>query len=265
MKKLFFLFIIILPSIFTSAQSIEEMPDWNNHFTKIGIEGSFLLYDMNNRIYYSNNPGRCKERFIPASTFKIPNSLIALETGVIKDENEIIKWDGVKRSYDSWNKDHNLRSAIAVSAVWFYQELARRIGTERMQEYLNQFNYGNMNIGGGIDKFWLDGDLRISPIEQIDFLLRFYKNDLPISQKNIDIVKNIIIIEETDSTVLRAKTGWGIRFEKQVGWYVGYFEFNENVYFFANNIDIKKDEDAKARYLITKEIISEFVLKKMKK
>lgn len=261
MKKMFLLFVMLFHSLSMFAQSIHEMPGWNKYFTELGIEGSFLLYDLEKVIYYSNAPGRCRERFIPASTFKIPNSLIALETGVLVDENEIIKWDGVKRSYDFWNKDHNLRSAIAVSAVWFYQELAKRIGPEKMQEYINKFNYGNMNIGGGIDKFWLDGELRISPLEQIDFLIRFYKNDLLISQKNIDIVKDIIIIEKTDSTILRAKTGWG----KQIGWYVGYFEFNENIYFFANNIDITTDENAKARYLITKAIISEFIMGEKKK
>jgi len=259
-KSLSVFFVIVIPFLLTNAQSITGVPEWNEYYSSYGISGSFLLYDMNNEIFYSNNEGRSLERFIPASTFKIPNSLIALETGVLKDENEIIKWDGVKRSYDFWNKDHNLRSAIAVSAVWFYQELARRIGAERMKEYLDKFDYGNMDIDGGIDRFWLDGELRISPLEQIQFLLKFYKNELPISQKNSDIVKDIIIIEKTDSTILRAKTGWGARFDKQVGWYVGYFEYEDNIYFFANNIDIEKDEDANARYLITKQILSEFVL-----
>jgi beta-lactamase class D len=99
------------------------------------------------------------------------NSVIALETGVVGDpDKDVFKWDGVTRSIPGWNKDHTLRTAIAVSAVPVYQEIARRIGAERMQKYVDAFEYGNRNIGGGIDRFWLTGDLRISPLEQIAFV-----------------------------------------------------------------------------------------------
>ena len=201
------------------------------------------------------NEERTKKGFLPASTFKIINSLIALETGVIKDEHEIIKWDGKKRFVQDWNRDHNLRSAIKYSVVWFYQELARRIGEERMKRNINAVGYGNQDIGGGIDLFWLNGNIRITMEEQVEFLKRLHQNDLPFSTRTMDIVKDIMIQEQTKDYTLRAKTGWAARVEPNIGWFVGYLERKDNVYFFANNIDIKNDEDAKFRKKITLQIL----------
>jgi beta-lactamase class D len=133
--------------------------------------------------YTSNDFRRAKERFLPASTFKIFNSLAALESGVIKDQDEIIKWDSIPRGWEKWDMDHNLRSAIKYSAVWFYQELARRIGEEKMRSYINKTGYGNKNIEGGIDLFWLQGELKISAMEQIEFLKKFMPMNY-LSQKD---------------------------------------------------------------------------------
>ncbi len=135
---------------------------------------------------------------MPASTFKIPNSIIALETGVVEDpDKDIFKWDGVKRSIEAWNKDHTLRSAIAVSAVPVYQEIARRIGPERMQKYVDLMDYGNRDIGGGIDQFWLTGNLRIDPMQQIDFLDRLHRGVLPVSRRSQELVRDIIAGDES--------------------------------------------------------------------
>src|SRR5207302_1318723 len=120
------------------------------------------------------------QAMLPASTFKIPNSVIALETGVVGDpDKDVFKWDGVVRSIEGWNRDHTLRSAIAASAVPVYQEIARRIGAERMQKYVDLFEYGNRDIGGGVDQFWLTGNLRIDPIQQIDFVDRLRREAQP--------------------------------------------------------------------------------------
>jgi len=122
---------------------------------------------------------------LPASTFKIPNSVIALETGVVGDpDKDIFRWDGVVRSIEAWNRDHTLRSAIAASAVPVYQEIARRIGADRMQKFVDLFGYGNRDIGGGIDQFWLTGNLRISPVQQIDFVDRLRRGTLPVSKRS---------------------------------------------------------------------------------
>jgi hypothetical protein len=129
-------------------------------FTDAGTVGTFVGYKTDDYLIIASDKDRSGQAFLPASTFKIPNSLIALETGVVGDpDKDIFKWDGVKRSIEAWNQDHTLRSAIAASAVPVYQEIARHIGAERMQKYVDLFEYGNRNIGGGIDQFWLTGEI----------------------------------------------------------------------------------------------------------
>lgn len=233
---------------------------FQSYFDSDGVDGCFLLYDCENNKFSTNDAERSQQEFIPASTFKILNSLIALELGVVKDENEIIKWDGVDRGWDKWNTDHNMRSAIKYSTIWFYQELAREIGTERMQYYVDLVNYGNMNISGDIDSFWLDGDLRISPMGQIAFLRKLYENDLPFSQRTMDVVKKIIVQQKGESFILSAKTGWAQRITPQIGWFVGYLERTGSVYYFANNVQINQKKDSKARQNITNNILSDLGL-----
>lgn len=235
----------------------EERPSFASYFKQAKVEGAFLLYDLREDKYVVYNRERALTAFIPASTYKIFNSLVALETGVVRDENEVIKWDGVDRGSKEWNQDQNMRSAFKHSTVWFYQELARRIGEARMQRYVNLVGYGNKNIGGGIDRFWLDGELRITAPEQIDFLVKLYRNRLPFSPKTMNTVKDIFIYEKTDKYTLSAKTGWAMRSKPQIGWLVGYVERDGKAYFFATNIDIVNSDDSKARMLITKNILRE--------
>ena len=138
----------------------------------------------------------------------MPNSLIALETGVVADpDKDVFKWDGTTRSIEAWNKDHTLRSAIAASAVPVYQEIARRIGAERMQKFVDLLDYGNHNIGGGIDQFWLTGDMRIDPIQQVDFLDRLRRGVLPVSKRSQELVRDILPTVKVGEGVIRYKTG----------------------------------------------------------
>ncbi len=153
MKKFTYFFLFILLAGTSASQSTH---DFSKYFDEYNVKGSFLLYDQNKDEYIYYDSARCNTQFIPASTFKIFNSLVSLETGVIADENEIIKWDSIE-SNKEWNRDHNMRSAIKYSVVWFYQELARRVGEERMQYYIDTVGYGNRDISGGIDRFWLVG------------------------------------------------------------------------------------------------------------
>ena len=247
-------------------QTTEIRSDFKKYYDKYNVEGSFELYDQKKDKYISYNPSQSKEQFIPASTFKICNSLIGLETGVIKDENFMIPWDGVKRN-TAWDKDHTLKTAFQNSAFWYYQELARRVGVQRMKFWLEKTQYGNADTSGGINKFWLYGGLRITPEQQIDFLRRLHDNNLPFSQRSIDIVKYIMIEKDTAGYVLRAKTGWGKMNGKDIGWYVGYVETAGNVYYFSNcvqtlskNTDNEKGSDLFKRsrkeivYTILKEL-----------
>lgn len=164
------------------------------------------------------------------------------------------------RKYPKWNNDHDLKTAFKNSTVWYYQELARQVGGQQMKYWLDKTNYGNTDTSGGIDKFWLTGGLRISPKQQIDFLKQFHDNQLPFSQRSLDIVKNIMIAKDTLGYTVRAKSGWGSQDNKEIGWYVGYFEKNDKVYYFSNCIqtaDLNNKDFAKARIDIVYQIFDE--------
>lgn len=233
--------------------------DFKKYFDEFSLTGSFMMCDLDKDKYIYYDSARCFERFTPASTFKIPNSIIGLETGVIADENFVIPWDGIKRWNEAWNKDMDLQTAIKVSCVPYYQELARRVGAERMQELLNKFNYGNMDISSGIDQFWLEGSLKISQSEQVEFLKKLYKNDLPVSQRAMDITKKIMILDEKPNYVLRGKTGWASFDTYDMGWLVGWVEKDGNAYFYATNIvsPLGNKKFAASRRAVTENILRE--------
>jgi beta-lactamase class D len=250
---------VTVPNQSIAAPSKLNAPQDNfiKHFKDLGVEGSIVIYDANTDRLYQHNPARNDRAFGAASTFKILNSLIALETNVIPNELVILTWDGIPRQLPEWNRDLNMREAIKVSAVWFYQVLARRVGVDQMQQFITQVGYGNQKIGTKeqIDRFWLDTELQITPQQQIQFLRRLYKNELPFSQRNLAIVKDILIVEQTPDYTLRGKTGMldsTYKATPGIGWYIGYLERGKNVYFFATNLDIRTKKDSAARKELTR-------------
>jgi beta-lactamase class D len=235
--------------------------------------GAFVLYDLKNDRYIRYNAERCRERFSPYSTFKIPNSLIGLETNVISDAEYVMRWDPKKYPeaegwtappYVHWKQNHTLRSALKYSVVWYYRDLAKSVGQERMKKYVDGFAYGNHDISGGLDgpqlfqAFWLNSSLRISADEQIEFLKRFYAGKLPVSKRTISIVKEILILEKSSNYTLSGKTGGGASPRgKSLGWFVGYLETGGNVYFFATNIEGENSASIRERRIdLTKNILT---------
>lgn len=219
-------------------------------FADAGTEGTFVGYKVEDYLVIASDKDRSGEGKLPASTFKIPNSLIALETGVVEDpDKDVFPWDGVKRPIEAWNKDHTLRSAIAASAVPVYQEIARRIGEARMQQYVDLFEYGNRDIGGGIDQFWLTGNLRIDPVEQIDFLDRLRRGALPISRRSQDLVRDILPVTKIGEAVIRAKMGLlgAEQGRPSLGWIVGWAEKGGAQTVFALNMDCREERHIAAR------------------
>jgi len=198
---------------------------------------------------------RAGTRFVPASTFKIANSLIALETGVIADENEIIPYDGRPTWNKAWEKNMPLREAIALSAVPIYQELARRIGLERYRDWLARLDYGNRLPGEVVDRFWLDGPLEISAIEQARFVARLAAGTLPASARNQAIVRDILKIEARDGRTLFAKTGWKTG-NRPIGWWTGWVEGGGAITAFSLNIDMTKMEMAPKRLTIGRAVLA---------
>ncbi len=246
----------------SASTVIVQAPNLGRHFKKFGLEGSILIYDLNRNQTYEHNSQRNATAIIPGSTFKIFNAMVALETGIIPDDVAVLTWDGIHRNIDAWNHDTNLRQGFKDSTVWFYQVLARKAGYERMQQLINKVNYGNRQIGtaADIDRFWLQGPSKITPKEQIEFLQRLYGGNLPFSQRTMNLVKDIMVREQTPDYTLRAKTGWLDSTNPEVGWFVGYLEQNKNVYFFATTIDMYKPEDAVARIEITRRSLKDLGL-----
>lgn len=242
-------------------------PDLASYFKRFPA-GAFVLYDLKRDAYTRYNEARCRERFSPFSTFKIPNSLIGLDTGVISGPDHVIKWDRQKYPphdeetlpFKEWWQDQTLRTAIRRSVVWYYRELATAVGKPRMQEYVHRFRYGNEDVSGPIDGFWLADSLKISADEQVEFLKRFYREDLPVSKRSISIVKEITTLEETPRYTLHGKTGGGPLAEGRfLGWFVGYLETKDDTYFFATEIEGPtylsiSDE----RIAVTRRILSDF-------
>ena len=221
-----------------SYQRNEFRDDLAKRFFDLGTVGTFVAYKVDDYLIISSDKVRSGEGRLPASTFKIPNSIIALETGVVEDpDKDVFKWDGVTRSIEAWNKDHTLRSAIAVSAVPVYQEIARRIGAERMQKYVDLFDYGNRDIGGGIDQFWLTGNLRIDPVQQIDFVDRLRRGVLPVSKRSQELTRDILPVTKVGEAVIRAKSGLTGKDQGSLGWMVGWVEKGSTSTVFALNLD----------------------------
>jgi bla regulator protein BlaR1 len=224
------------PGVSSSAETQPLSVEVLNEAFK-GYTACFVEAGPDHKNYVMYNPELAKERLSPCSTFKIPNSLIGLETGVLKDENHPMKWDGVKHQIEAWNQDQTLQSAVTNSVVWYFQNEATLVGKQRMQHYLNLINYGNKDISGGLTTFWLDSSLKISANEQVDFIERLERSKLPFSQRSIDITKKLILLKTTDKGELHGKTGSGRDKEtKGLGWFVGYVIHDGKPYYFATNI-----------------------------
>lgn len=221
------------------APGVRELPELVKEFEAEGATGTIALFDSQDGVLGCSDVKRCQEGFIPASTFKIPNSMIALETGAVEGPDTVMKWDGQRYSVDAWNQDLKFRDAFRVSCVPCYRAIARKVGDRVEQEWVTKLDYGNHDISGGVDKFWLSGGLRISPLGQIDFLRRFDANELPISERTADIVRDIMTLDVTEKYVLRAKTGATRPPDEPVelGWFVGWLELGERRVFFATLID----------------------------
>lgn len=258
--------LLVLFLSFLSAPALAQLPerqvvlrdDLQSVFKEIGTDGTFVMLEQKRGRFTVVNGARHTKAYLPASTFKIANALIALETGVVKDaEHPVFKWDGVKREFEAWNKDHTLRSAFKASAVWVFQEIARQVTDTRMRVYVSQFGYGNRDIGGNEDSFWLDGKLRISALQEVEFLERVYIGKLPVNPKNNEILKDIMFMEKIGNATLRGKTGWIPSGDNKIGWFVGWVERGDETYIFALNLDPNEEKHVAARIPLAKALLAQ--------
>ncbi|MCY7781778.1 MULTISPECIES: class D beta-lactamase [unclassified Bacillus (in: firmicutes)] len=218
-------------------------------------DGTFILHDVQKDKTFVYNRKRANKRQTPQSTFKVVNALIGLQVQAVRDEYDVKRWDGVKREFETWNRDHTLGSAMRESAIWYYQALARDIGEQRMRTWLHTLSYGNEDISGGIDQFWLQSSLTISPLEQEAFLEKLVKEELPFDKSVMKTVKRMMIQEEGDHYTLYGKTGTRLT-DMGLGWFVGFIKTEHGSYIFVTNVD---DSGTKAKN-ITVDILKKYGL-----
>jgi beta-lactamase class D len=250
-----------------SSAGTQERSDLNSVFTDNGVAGTFVLLDPNLDYFVLVNAARAKTRFIPASTFEIANSIIALETGVVKDENEIIPYGGKPQPFKQWENDLSMREAIALSAVPIYQELARRIGLKRYREWLPRLDFGNGETGAVVDRFWLDGPLKVSAVEEARFVARLAlggaqrlaQGSLNASLRSQQIIRDILRLEGRNGNVLYGTTGWCTFTNPNIGWWTGWVENSRNdITTFSLNIDMPgAASDVPKRVAIGKTLLKE--------
>ena len=251
MKKLFILFFALA----FSAQAAAEDQAIAEIFSRHGLDGTMVVSSLHGGQRFTHNDLRAGQRFTAASTFKILNTLIALEEHAIAGKDAVFKWDGHVYALADWNHDQTLASAFKVSCVWCFQELARRVGAEKYRDYLRKTAYGELREPFEVAEFWLDGSLTISAVEQVEFLKKIHRRSLPFSAASYDTLREIMQVEQTPAYTLWAKTGFATRLKPQTGWYVGYVETSTDAWFFAMNAIIRSDADLPLRIKLAREVL----------
>ncbi len=251
--------LLVLPATAgAQMRHMEERPDLGRFFDAAGVNGTFVLLNVQTDEMTIVFPGRALRRYVPASTFKIANSLIALESGAVTDVDEVLPYGGAPQPFKAWEKDMGLREAIRASNVPVYQEVARRIGLERMRGMLERLGYGNADPGDVVDRFWLDGPLEIDAVEQTRFVAALATNRLPLSNRSQALVREILLLEEIDGAKLYGKTGWAFYEDKtDLGWIVGWTERDGRIFSFALNMDMTEIEQAGLRIELAKRFLGE--------
>ena len=249
MKCLAVLFGVLFGILTVTAQAStwQSAPQVATLFDEAGLEGTFVVLDTQADVHIGHDETRARTRFIPASTFKIPNSLIGLASGAVASADEVLPYGGQPQPFPQWEKDMSLREAIPISNVPIYQELARRIGLSRMQDAVTRLEYGNEDIGTQVDQFWLQGPLKISAVEQTQFLYRLTQAALPVPPTVQATVREMVLLEQGEDWALYGKTGWAMGQDPEVAWWVGWVTRGDAVYPFALNITVRDASDGEKR------------------
>ena len=242
MCRVFCLLLTAIAFTSCSLNNVNQDPSLKQYFDQVGVNGTFGLFNNGNGEFTIYNLNRFKDSaYLPASTFKIVNSLIGLQTGRVRDDSAIIPWDGITREIAEWNQDLTMAQAFRYSSVPWFQELARRIGKDTMQLWLDSLHYAASKeraVIRRIDTFWLDNSVKITADEQLGLMKKLYFGQLPFFKRTMDIVKSMMLQEETPLYKLSYKTGWA-HTEKgnSLGWVVGWIEENRHPYFFVLQVE----------------------------
>lgn len=241
------IWLFLLAILFASCtqNNVKQDNSLKKYFDENNLTGTFALLDNGTGVFTVYNLPRYRDSaYLPASTFKIVNSLIGLQTGKIISDTMVIPWDGVQRPIPDWNKDLNMQEAFRASAVPYYQEVARRIGKDTMQFWLDSLHYGSgkkdtlFKIRSAIDTFWLDNTVKVTPDENLGLIKKIYFNELPFFRLYQEKVKQAMLMESNANYRLGYKTGWATTQNAHaLGWVVGWIEENNHPYFFVLNVE----------------------------
>jgi beta-lactamase class D len=245
MKK-YFVLTVFLGLGFNAVYGHDELAAVEKVYQSENVDATFIVASADGKVHKVFNHERSAIRFSPASTFKVLNTLIALKLELVSLDESAFQWDGNDRGVSRWNKNHSLSSAFKVSCVWCYQKIAREVGVSRYVEELRASSYGNQAVNAPVDLFWLNGVLKVSASEQIEFLTRLVNNDLPFTQSQLKTLKEIMMVEQTSDYSLYAKSGW-TGSALATGWYVGYIETSNGTFVFAMNMLMYDAEQAPLR------------------
>lgn len=255
------------PFISTNAADTNHY-DWNNATENISYidlssyfskyNGSFVLYDLKSDTWRIYNKNLATKRVSPDSTYKIYDALLGLEEDIITPEDSFIAWNGENYPFEAWNSDQTLQSAMSASVNWYFQSIDRQLTYADIQSYIHQIKYGNENLGSNLSSYWLESSLKISPVEQVELLMKLQNNSFGFSPENINAVKDSICLSSSDAGKFYGKTGTGRVNGKDInGWFIGYIEIADNTYFFANNIESDDDAAGSNAAKITMSILSD--------
>lgn len=253
-------------SVYASDQTGYHFDTTEKNITQLNLSsnfgdytGSFVLYDQATDKWNIYNMDHASTRVSPNSTYKIYDALLGLESGIITPEHSTFTWNGEPCPFESWESDQDLTSAMHNSVNWYFQAIDSQAGFQSVKTFLQTINYGNQNTGTNLNLYWTDFSLKISPIEQVELLQNFYQNNFHFDRKNIQAVKNALLLSTTSSGSLYGKTGTGRVNGKDVnGWFVGYIESDNNTYYFATNIQAPSNATGSQATEITEAILSDF-------
>ena len=263
----FFVLLPVFPS-YAGGQEKYYFNDKNKDITYIDLsskfekyKGSFVLYDSSKDAWTIYNKEAALEQITPNSTYKIYDALLGLESGIITPVQSKMTWNGEEYPFDAWESDQDLSSAMHSSVNWYFQHIDSMAGLNNVESFLQNIGYGNQKISNNIDLYWTDFSLKISPIEQVELLRKFYQNDFGFSDNNINAVKNAILIGNTSHGTLSGKTGTGrVDGQDTNGWFIGYIEKSGHVYYFATNIQGTTNTTGSAATKISLSVLSDMGL-----
>lgn len=240
------------------SQNVEAM-DLSSYFK--GTDGTFVLYDTVSDQYQIYNQELSTKRISPDSTFKIYSGLFALEEDIIHYDASGQKWDGTTYSFDTWNKDQTLATAMQNSVNWYFQNLDIQLGYQKLYSYYKKISYGNCDLTAGINYYWAESSLKISPVEQVMLLSNLLENKWAFEEENVQAIKNSLFISDTAIGRLYGKTGTGVvNGQSSNGWFIGFLERGERVYCFATNLQNADNATGSNASEITVEILNSITI-----